>query len=131
MVGISLWRPSVFRVPQLNAPTPGCRHLCCEALRTTGNVVVCRKARELRLFCTPRRPPAGSSSLLGSLAKVAGVPPDLLLGAGLLVVGPVAPLALAGLDGEAGLAAVDLVGLPDAAQVQGAAIFVADLVRPL
>ena len=54
----------------------------------------------------------------------------LLLSAGLDVVGPVADLGLLGLDGQAGLAAVRLVGLADATLVKRAAIFVLDLIGP-
>ena len=54
----------------------------------------------------------------------------LLVTAGFDALGPVAELGLAGLDGEAGLAAVRLVGLADAAQVQRFAVLVRDLVDP-
>ena len=54
----------------------------------------------------------------------------LLVAAGLDVVGPVAELGLARLDGEAGLAAVRLVGLANAAHVQCTAVLVRDLVGP-
>jgi hypothetical protein len=91
------------------------------------------------IILTPRCPethqdkvnnPPQPHSLIPSFPG-SGQPLHLLLAAQLDVLGSVAVLAQAGLDGDAVLAAVGLVRLASAAEVEGVAVFVADLVCPL